>query len=89
MPSISLAFASRRVVPLSRMRDGARGIIVDVRSTNEGRADRLLALGVTPGAGITVLQTFPGIVFMCDQTEMVVERDVAASISVRPEENRS
>jgi Fe2+ transport system protein FeoA len=89
MPSISLAFASKGVVPLSKMRDGARGIIVDVRSTREGRADRLLALGVTPGAGITVLQTFPGIVFMCDQTEMVIERDVAASISVRPEENRS
>ena len=47
-----------------------------------GRAERLSALGVTPGATIHVLQTFPGIVFECDQTEMAVERRVAAAIYV-------
>jgi Fe2+ transport system protein FeoA len=48
----------------------------------EDRVDRLVALGVTPGATITVLQTFPGIVFLCDQTELAVERAVADSIVV-------
>ena len=47
-----------------------------------GRAERLAALGVTPGASIRVLQTFPGIVFECDQTEMAVERAVAQAILV-------
>jgi Fe2+ transport system protein FeoA len=47
-----------------------------------GRAERLAALGVTPGAAIRVLQTFPGIVFECDQTEMAVERAVARSILI-------
>jgi Fe2+ transport system protein FeoA len=45
--------------------------------------DRLLALGVSPGAGVTVLQTSPSIVFVCDQTEMAVERAVADAIFVR------
>ena len=88
MPSITLVFTSSGVMPLSAMRDGTRGVIVGVLSANEGRADQLLALGVTPGAGVTVLQTFPGVVFLCDQTELAVERDVADSVIVRTEENR-
>jgi len=55
----------------------------EVRSHANGRTDRLLALGVTPGATVTVLQTFPGVVFLCDQTELAVERGVADAILVR------
>jgi Fe2+ transport system protein FeoA len=65
------------------MPEGAHGAIVEVRSHAGGRADRLLALGVTPGASVTVLQTFPGVVFLCDQTELAVERSVADAILVR------
>jgi DtxR family transcriptional regulator, Mn-dependent transcriptional regulator len=70
-------------VPLSSLKEGSRGVIVDVRASQDGRADRLLALGVTPGARLVVLQTFPGFVFSCDQTELAVERSVADSIYVR------
>jgi Fe2+ transport system protein FeoA len=65
------------------MPEGTRGAIVEVRPHAGGRADRLLALGVTPGASVIVLQTFPGIVFLCDQTELAVERTVADAILVR------
>jgi Fe2+ transport system protein FeoA len=51
-----------------------------------GRAERLGALGVSAGAAVRVLQTFPGIVFECDQTELAVERAVARSILVRVED---
>jgi Fe2+ transport system protein FeoA len=57
-------------------------VVFEVRASNSGRVDRLLGLGVTPGARVTVLQTFPGIVFLCDQTELAVERGVAESIMV-------
>ena len=66
------------------MAEGAVGTIVEIRSHAGGRTDRLLALGVTPGASVTVLQTFPGVVFLCDQTELAVERGVADAILVRP-----
>jgi Fe2+ transport system protein FeoA len=75
---------SDSVRPLLSLREGTRARIVDVRADDSGRADRLLALGVTPGALVTVMQTFPGVVFLCDQTELAVERDVAAVILVRP-----
>jgi Fe2+ transport system protein FeoA len=62
---------------------------MEVMTENSGRADRLLALGVTPGARIEMLQTFPGIVFLCDQTELAIERGVAAAILVHGRETRS
>ncbi len=74
---------------LASLEEGTRGVIVEVRSEAEGRADRLLALGVTPGATVTVLQTFPGVVFLCDQTELAIEHRVADVILVRVQETRS
>ena len=70
------------IVPLSTLRPGARGRVAHVTRDLTGRAERLGALGVSPGASIVVLQTFPGIVFECDQTEMAVERRVAGTIYV-------
>lgn len=92
MSSMQLAFSSDGVRALSTLAVGTRGVIVEVSGrTREyaGRADRLLALGVTPGASVTMLQTFPGIVFLCDQTELAVERAVADVVLVRPMEKHS
>ena len=71
--------------PLSILRPGARGRIARVTRDLTGRTERLAALGVTRGALVCVLQTFPGIVFECDQTELAVERSVARSILVELE----
>jgi Fe2+ transport system protein FeoA len=70
---------------LSSLRPGARGRIVRVTRDLTSRAERLAALGVSPGATVNVLQTFPGIVFECDQTELAIERLVARSIWVELE----
>jgi Fe2+ transport system protein FeoA len=72
----------RMVVPLSTLRPGTRCRVVNVTRDLTGRAERLGALGVSTGASVVVLQTFPGIVFECDQTEMTVERSVAGTIYV-------
>jgi DtxR family Mn-dependent transcriptional regulator len=79
-----LVFSSDGVRPLSALAPGARGTVVEVRSPDSGRVDRLVALGVTPGASIALLQAFPAVVFVCDQTELAVERGVADTILVRP-----
>ena len=77
--------ASDHLHPLSRLRPGARGRIARVTRDLTSRAERLAAMGVSPGAMVRVLQTFPGIVFECDQTELAVERAVARSILVELE----
>jgi Fe2+ transport system protein FeoA len=68
--------------PLSSLRAGATGVVARVTGDDPARADRLAALGVTPGARVHVLQTFPGIVFRCDETEIAVERSVARAIFI-------
>lgn len=70
---------------LSTMEPGSRGRVREVARGNRERADRLTALGVTPGATVTVLQHFPSVVFLCDQTELAVEPAVARAIVVEPE----
>lgn len=71
---------------MSTLAAGDRGTVDHLVAHHSDRADRLLALGVTPGASISILQTSPGIVFLCDQTELAVERLVAEAIFVRIEE---
>lgn len=71
-----------RGTPLDSLGPGTRGRIARVLRDLTGRAERLAVLGVTTGATVRVLQTFPGIVFECDQTEMAVERDVARAILI-------
>lgn len=79
-----LAFSSDGVRQLTDLKEGQSASIIDVAHDDGQRMDRLLALGVTPGARVTMLQTFPGVVFLCDQTELAVERAVAEAIWVRP-----
>lgn len=73
---------SSRALSLASLGPGTKGRIAHVVRDLTGRAERLAVLGVTAGASIRVLQTFPGIVFECDQTEMAVEREVARAILV-------
>ena len=84
MSSAHLAFSSDGVRSLATLKEGDRAAVVGIDERDGERVERLMALGVTPGARVTMLQTFPGIVFLCDQTELAVERGVAAMIRVRP-----
>jgi Fe2+ transport system protein FeoA len=68
--------------PLNLLPSGARGRIARIDRDLTSRAEKLAALGVSAGASVRVLQTFPGIVFECDQTEIAVERMVARFIWV-------
>jgi Fe2+ transport system protein FeoA len=86
MSSIRLVYISDGAKPLSSLAVGARGLVHCVHAHDAERLDRLHALGVTAGAPIVLLQTFPGVVFLCDQTELAVERSVAEIIFVKPAE---
>jgi Fe2+ transport system protein FeoA len=67
---------------LASLEVGESGVVMRVLRDNPERAERLKALGVTPGARVRVLQRFPGFVFECDQTELAVEPVVARAILV-------
>ena len=67
---------------LASLEVGERGVVRRVLRDNPARAERLSALGVTPGARIRLLQRSPGFVFECDETELAVEPSVAHAILV-------
>ncbi len=69
-------------ISLAALRTGTRGHVTGVIRDLTGRAERLAALGVTQGAAVRVLQTFPVIVFECDQTEVAIERAMARAVLV-------
>ena len=75
------------LTPLASLRAGASGHVVRVTRDLTHRAERLAALGVTPGAKVRVLQTFPGIIFQCDETELAIERAVARAILIAVEDD--
>ena len=63
MSSMRLAFSSDGVRALSALASGARGVVVEIREDDDdgaARAERLMALGVTAGAIVTLLQCRPG-----------------------------
>jgi Fe2+ transport system protein FeoA len=86
--SCTLLTFTSKTVPLSSLPVGAHALVHGVSEPQSGRVERLLALGITAGAVVTMLQRFPGVVFFCDQTELAVERTVADAILVRPMEEQ-
>jgi Fe2+ transport system protein FeoA len=70
------------VVQLSALVSGQRARVVRVVAADPRCARCLAAFGVNPGTSLTVLQTFPGMIFRCDETEFAIEREVARSILV-------
>jgi len=84
--SCTLLTFTSKAVPLSSLAVGAHALVQGLSDPAAARAERLLALGITAGAVVTMLQRFPGVVFFCDQTELAVERAVADAILVRPME---
>ena len=86
MCSMRVVSGSSGLRTLSSLQPGERGTVQRVHPHRGDRVERLVVLGVTAGAAVTVLQTFPGIVFLCDQTELAVERAVADTILVKPSE---
>ena len=81
-----LTFTSKSMA-LSALSAGQQALVHAVSGPSAARGERLLALGITAGAVVTMLQTFPGVVFLCDGTELAVERAVADAILVSPMED--
>ena len=82
MPFGSSVSSFERGRRLASLGVGERSVVLRVLRDNPARADRLMALGVTPGAHVRLLQRFPGFVFECDQTQLAIEPSVAQAILV-------
>lgn len=68
---------------LADLSAGQSGVIAYLHGTRREMIQRMLAMGVAPGARLTLLQTAPSFVLQVGQTQLAVDRETAEDIYVR------
>lgn len=71
-------------VTLDCLEPGQSASVVELRTTDPGRLDRLSAYGVVPGSTVQVEQLYPVVILRVGETELSVDREVASEIVVSP-----
>lgn len=70
------------VIPLSHMEVDQEGRIVYIHSKARERLQKLMAMGVTPGMKIQIIQRFPSYVFQIQNAQIAVDEEIADEIFV-------
>jgi DtxR family Mn-dependent transcriptional regulator len=70
------------VVPLSQMKPDQEGRIAYIHSKGRSRLKKLMAMGITPGMNIRIIQRFPSHVFQIERTQIAVDEEIAKEIFV-------
>ncbi|MCW3997059.1 MAG: metal-dependent transcriptional regulator [Candidatus Bathyarchaeota archaeon] len=70
------------VVPLSQMKPDQEGRIAYIHSKGRGRLQKLMAMGITPGMNIRIIQRFPSHVFQIERAQIAVDEEIAKEIFV-------
>ena len=74
---------ARLVSPLSQLAQGQSGKVAYIAARKLDQLQKLTAMGILPGASMSVVQTFPAYVFQAGQTQFAVDREIADAIYVR------
>ncbi len=79
----------RVVSALSQLTLGQTGKVAYIYSTESGQLQKLTAMGILPGAPISLIQNFPSYVFQVRQTQFVVDKEIADTTYVRLVEEKT
>jgi DtxR family Mn-dependent transcriptional regulator len=71
------------VSPLSQLAQGQSGKVAYIYAPESSRLQKLMAMGILPGAPVRLVQSFPSYVFTAGQTQFAVDKDIADAIYVR------
>jgi len=71
------------VSSLSQLTPGQKGKVAYVYAPESNRLQKLMAMGILPGAPISLIQSFPSYVFQVGQTQFAVDKEIADAIYVR------
>ena len=77
------AETGRVVSPLSYLEPGSLGKVAYVYAPEASQLQKLMAMGILPGAPIKLLQKFPSFVFEAGRTQFAVDERIADAIYVR------
>ncbi|HXG24607.1 MAG TPA: FeoA family protein [Chthonomonadales bacterium] len=79
------SYLSEKGIPLTRLKTGTSAIVLAFSETSSHDRNKLMALGVMPGASIRLLQRFPSYVIAIGYTQLALDKETAALIYVQPE----
>lgn len=71
------------VTPLSQVTPGQKGKVAYIYAPESNKLQKLMAMGILPGAPISLIQSFPSYVFQVRQTQFAVDKEIADAIYVR------
>ncbi len=71
------------VSPLSQLAQGQKGKVAYIYAPESSKLQKLMAMGLLPGAPINLVQSFPSYVFQIRQTQFAVDKEIADAIYVR------
>ncbi len=74
---------NRLIAPLRELEPGTSGSIAYIQLNHSAHVNKLMAMGVLPGAPITLRQRFPSFVFDAGYSQYAVDDEIAADIYVR------
>ncbi len=71
------------VSPLSELRPGQRGTVAYLYAPEASKLQKLMAMGVLPGAPVKLIQSFPSYVFQAGMSQFATDREMSGAIYVR------
>ncbi len=78
--------AQKVIAPLSQLSQGQKGKVAYIYAPESDKLQKLMAMGILPGAPIILIQSFPSYVFQARQTQFAVDKEIANAIYVRLEQ---
>jgi len=75
--------AQKLVAPLSQLAQGQKGKVAYIYAAESRELQKLMAMGILPGAPISLIRNFPSYVFQAHQTQFAVDKEIADAIYIR------
>jgi len=79
----------RLISALSQLNNGQEGKVAYLHAPEADKLQKLMAMGILPGAPINLIQTFPSYVFQVHETQFAVDKEIADAIYVRLTEEKT
>jgi len=71
--------------PLSQLSPGQRGKVAYIHAQHRGELQKLVNMGIFPGASLRLIHNLPSFVFEVERTQFAVDKEIADAIYVRLE----
>lgn len=72
-------------IPLSQLANGDKAVISQINTQDQGTLNKIMALGILPGIGVTMIQRYPTFVFQVGNTRVTADENLVNNILIQKE----